>query len=120
MKRRTLRPWVSGNRTGHHSVYVVLLAEAVLKNKILAAANPKRDLRKPGVYVGMTGLTPEERFSNHKTGIKDSKLVKRYGVRLMPELYHWFNPMPYDAALVMEKELAEELREKGYTVAGGH
>ena len=35
----------------------------------------------------MTGLTPEERLANHQAGIKDASLVKRYGVRLLPELY---------------------------------
>ena len=39
------------------------------------------------MYVGMTGLTPEERLANHQAGIKDASLVKRYGVRLLPELY---------------------------------
>jgi hypothetical protein len=47
----------------------------------------KRDPKRPSVYVGMTGLTPEERFANHKAGIKDASLVKRYGIRLLPELY---------------------------------
>jgi hypothetical protein len=28
--------------------------------------------------------------------------------------------MPYDAALQMELELAEDLRNEGYTVTGGH
>jgi hypothetical protein len=28
--------------------------------------------------------------------------------------------MPYEAALQMESELAEDLREEGYTVTGGH
>jgi hypothetical protein len=46
--------------------------------------------------------------------------VEKYGVRLMPELYAHLNPMPYEAALQMELELAEDLRNEGYTVTGGH
>ncbi len=84
------------------------------------AENPERDSTKPCVYVGMTGLTPEERFANHKAGVKDSPLVKRYGIRLMPELYVHLNPMPFLAAVRMEMDLAEDLRRSGYTVAGGH
>lgn len=68
----------------------------------------------------MTGLTPEERLANHKAGIKAASLVKRYGIRLLPEHYTHLNPMPYDAAVQMEMDLAEDLRRAGYTVAGGH
>jgi hypothetical protein len=28
--------------------------------------------------------------------------------------------MPFEAAQVMERDLAEDLRSQGYTVAGGH
>ena len=70
--------------------------------------------------MGMTGLTPEDRFANHKAGVKSSSLVKRYGIRLLPELYEHLNPMPYEVAAQMEKDLAEDLRRAGYTVTGGH
>ena len=32
-----------------------------------------------GLYVGMTGLTPEERFRNHKAGRRASKWVRKHG-----------------------------------------
>ena len=67
----------------------------------------------------MTGLTPEERFSNHKNGIKAARVVQKYGLRLLPEFYEHLNPMPFDAAATMERDLAEDLRQQGYTVAGG-
>ena len=67
----------------------------------------------------MSGLPPEERFTNHKAGIKDAGLVKRYGIRLLPELYAHLNPMPFAAAAQMEKDLTEDLRRAGYTVTGG-
>ena len=103
----------------HHHVYVVLLDPAVLQEPRVRAASPNCDPAKPCVYVGMTGITPTERFQNHKNGYKASHYVQKYGVRLLPELYEYLNPMPFDAACQMEKELAEELREKGYTVCGG-
>jgi hypothetical protein len=40
-------------------------------------------------------------------------------VRLMPELYEYLNPMPYEHAVQMEKDLAADLRAQGYAVAGG-
>jgi predicted GIY-YIG superfamily endonuclease len=91
----------------HHHVYVVYLR------------NPKGDGR-AGYYVGMTGLTPEERFANHKNGIKSAGVVKRCGERLVPKLYAHLNPMTYGQAAKMEQQLAAELRAAGYQVFGGH
>lgn len=68
----------------------------------------------------MSGLAPEERFENHRNGYKSAWIVERYGIRLMPELYDYLNPMPYEAAAEMERDLAEDLRRQGYTVTGGH
>jgi predicted GIY-YIG superfamily endonuclease len=91
----------------HHSVYVVYLR------------NPKGD-GKAGYYVGMTGLTPQKRFQNHKNGIKAASIVRRFGERLVPRLYQHLNPMPYDKALQMEVALADSLRKRGFVVYGGH
>ena len=91
----------------HHSVYVVYLR------------NPRRD-GKAAYYVGMTGLTPEQRFENHKQGIKSAGVVRRFGERLVPRLYAHLNPMPYAKALAMEAALAESLRKRGFVVYGGH
>ena len=66
------------------------------------------------------GLTSEDRCANHKAGIKAESVVKRYGLRLLPELYTYLNPMPFEAAAQMEQDLAEDLRRAGYTVTGGH
>ena len=103
----------------HHSVYVVLLEDAVAKHPSISRLNPKRDPLKPCVYVGMTGLRVDHRFENHKNGYKSAWAVKKYGMRLLPELYEHLNPMPFEAAAQMEIELAEDLRAQGYTVTGG-
>lgn len=87
---------------------------------MVRAANPKRDPKLPCVYVGMTGLPPEERLAHHKAGIKSAYVVKRYGLRLLPESYEHLNPVPFDAAVQVEADLAEDLRRAGYTVTGGH
>ena len=92
---------------GHHSVYVVYLR------------NPKGD-GQAGYYVGMTGLSPEERFQNHKRGTKAARVVKKHGERLVPKLYAHLNPMPYKKAKEMEVLLADSLRKRGYLVFGGH
>ena len=89
----------------HYSIYVVLLNI------------DGRD----AYYVGMTGLTPEERFKRHKVGIQAGEgWVRRYGVRLLPELYERLNPMFYEEAVKKEPELSTELRRRGWEVYGGH
>ena len=101
------RPKKSSRFSGHHSVYVVYLR------------NPKGDGR-AGYYVGMTGLPPEQRFENHKRGVKAARVVRRFGERLVPRLYQHLNPMRYDKAKHMEIALADSLRKRGYLVYGGH
>ena len=140
VKRRTLRKFTSIASTApapaarprksarrpeqgavlHHHVYVVLLNPAAAKLRRAKLANPRRDPDKPCLYVGMTGLQPEERLANHLRGFKASSVVRRYGVRLLPEFFAHLNPMPFEAAVRMEQDLAEDLRRGGYTVLGGH
>ena len=99
-----------------HSVYVIELDRAVLLEARFRKANLEYDPQKPCVYVGMTGLTPEARFAKHKQGVKANRYAHQYGVRLLPELYAYLNPMPYFGAQEMEVELAVGLREEGYGV----
>lgn len=121
MQRRTFRQLRAKTESSyHHHVYVVLLDPAVARLRAVQKSNPNRDPQKPCVYVGMSGLEPEQRFKNHKEGIKSASVVHRYGIRLLPELFACLNPMPFEAAIQMEKDLAEDLRSQGYTVTGGH
>ena len=100
----------------HHHVYVVELSERVWNEPRFRKANPGYAGRKPCVYVGMTGLDPDLRFDRHKAGVKANRFVQQFGLRLLPDLYAVFNPMPYEAAREMEVELAIGLREEGYGV----
>lgn len=97
-------------------MYVVELSRNVLLETRFSRANPDYEIGKPCVYVGMTGLSPDERFDKHKAGIKSNRFVRLYGLRLLPDLYEAFNPMPYEGAREMEIELAIGLREEGYGV----
>ena len=103
----------------HYSVYVIELARTVWLEHKFRKANPDCDPNSPCVYVGMTGLSPDVRFDKHKAGIQANRFVQRYGLRLLPELYDCYNPMPYAAALEMEVELAIGLRDSGYGVWQG-
>jgi hypothetical protein len=75
-------------RRRHDSVYVVSLR------------NPSGDGR-AGYYVGMTGLSPEERLLNHKAGRKAARVVRRHGERLVPKLYAHLDPMTFEEAAQM-------------------
>ena len=99
-----------------HNVYVVKLKREVLDIKKFRLANPKYKDGKPCVYVGMTGVSPERRFDNHKKGIKANRFVRDFGIRLMPKLYKRYNRMSYKEACDREKRLAKTLRNKGYAV----
>jgi hypothetical protein len=103
-------------RRNHYHVYVIELSKDVLYEAKFKKANPEYDYGKPCVYVGMTGLDPDVRFDKHKAGIQANRFVKEYGLRLLPEFYEVYNPMPYDGACEMEVELAIDLREAGYGV----
>ena len=83
-----------------HSVYVVLLY----------------DRRRPdpwGLYVGQTSRDPDQRFDQHKSGYKASGAVRRFGIRLLPDIAEHLNPMRAWEAIELEAALAE-----GFTVAG--
>ena len=98
------------------SVYVVELDKAVLNKKRFVAANPNHDPDLACFYVGMTGLTPDERFANHKKDHKANRYVRDYGLWLRRRMYEKYNPMTYEDATVAEKEIAEKLRAKGHAV----
>ncbi|SEL91085.1 hypothetical protein SAMN05216359_12417 [Roseateles sp. YR242] len=104
------------SRRHHHHVYVVELSDRVWNEPRFRKANPDYRLGKPFVYVGMTGLDPDLRFDKHKAGIQSNRFVFDYGLRLLPQLYEVYNPMPYEAAREMEVELAIGLREAGFGV----
>ena len=103
-------------RRAHHSVYVIKLDDAVLNERKFREANPQHHPLKPCVYVGSTGVSPERRFAQHKRGYKANRYVELYGVRLLPELYEPYNPMPYRDAVEQETFLANELRHQGLAV----
>jgi hypothetical protein len=45
----------------------------------------------------MTGLDPDLRFDRHKAGIQAKPVRVRVRLRLLPQLYEVYNPMPYEA-----------------------
>jgi len=100
----------------HHHVYVVELHPDVLQEAKFRKCNPGYVAGKPCVYVGMTGLDPDVRLDKHKAGIQANRYVFKYGLRLLPDLYEGFNPMPYVEAAEREVEIGIDLRSAGFGV----
>ncbi len=107
-----------------YSVYVVELNKKVFtENRKFREANPQYNGVLECLYVGMTSLTPQERFKKHKTGALSKKghnisssIVRKYGTFLRSSLYAEYNPMTKAEAIKMEEQLALELRRKRYAV----
>jgi hypothetical protein len=85
--------WNYANR----NLYVVELNPKVFERRFFEA-NLHWIPGRPCVYVGVTGLTSEERFRAHLRGEHAAWFVRMYGRRLLPELYEHFNPLPYEPA----------------------
>jgi hypothetical protein len=97
-----------------HCIYVVRLSSEVLKEKDFMKTNPGAQDAKDPLYVGMTGTSWEERFAQHKRGYKASRIVRKYGQELVPELCLPY--MPHSVAKPREATYATELRASGYAV----
>jgi len=99
------------------NLYVVELRPEVFeRERTFFEANLHWLPEKLCLYVGVTGLTPEERFRQHLRGEHAARIVQKYGRRLLPECYQHFNPLPYALAQEMEPELARQLRSDGHAV----
>ena len=96
---------------------MIELADEARTVRRVKEANPNANPKMKCVYVGSTAKTPGERFKVHKAGGKQSSsIVRKYGRRLVPAFYRDLPLMARPAAERKEKQLAKQLRVKGYTV----
>ncbi|MEO5822800.1 MAG: DUF3553 domain-containing protein [Vicinamibacteraceae bacterium] len=100
---------------GRHSVYAIELDPRVRKNRAFRDRNPG-GAGGGCLYIGVTGLTPEERFERHRAGTQSARLVHAHGVRLRLDLVEGFSRLPYRIAVDMEPRLAAWLRAQGFAV----
>jgi len=101
-------------------VYVIELDRAVRQIRKFRDANPEMKALTPCVYVGSSTRTPDQRFDQHKEGYKSNRYAKKFGLRLLPDLFAPYNPIPSRAdALELEEYLADRLRKMGYGVWQG-
>ncbi|MBS0393441.1 MAG: hypothetical protein JSR54_02385 [Proteobacteria bacterium] len=95
-------------RRGRSNLYLVLL------DYHDAAGDPY------GVYVGMTDYSPQQRFDQHKAGIRAAGSVLRRGLELLTGPVRHLQGIARGEAERIEAELAEALRAAGLRVQGGH
>lgn len=100
---------------GRHSVYAIELDPAARKNRAFRERNPG-GAAGGCLYIGVTGLSPEERFARHRAGTQSARLVHAHGVRLRMDLVEGFSRLPYRIAADMEPRLAAWLRAQGFAV----
>jgi len=93
------------------------------ENTKFREANPQSNCVLECLYAGKTSKDLEERFEQHKSSYSNNsghnlaiKIVQKYGKYLRPSLYIHIDPMNREEALVMEKNLALELRRQKYAV----
>ena len=101
----------------NYYVYVIELEPSVADLRKFRAKNPKYIKGSGCVYVGQSIRKPELRFEQHKEGYKSNTYAKRFGLKLRPDLYEKYNPIPTRKdAEEIEEMLGKELRNLGLGV----
>lgn len=91
------------------------MASRVYVIELEPAAGRRRDPRIPWVYVGSSARSPEQRFAQHRRGYRSARLVKRFALRLRPDLYEDLPAFPGSkTACRAEQERARELADAGF------
>ena len=98
-------------------VYVIELDTQVAEFRKFRQKNPKYIKGNGCVYVGQSSREPTLRFEQHKEAYKSNKYAREYGIRLRPELYEKYNPIPTRKdAEEIEEMLGKQLRKQGIGV----
>jgi predicted GIY-YIG superfamily endonuclease len=100
---------------GHHTVYAIELDPIVWRNRAFRERNPG-GAASGCLYIGVTGLSPEQRFERHREGTQSGRYVRAHGVRLRLDLVEGFSRLPFRIAACMEPKLAAWLRAQGFAV----
>ena len=98
-------------------LYVIELDNEVGKLVKFRKQSPKFLLGNSCFYVGQSAQTPSIRFRQHKEGYKSNTYAKRFGMRLVPEFYEKYNPIPARKDTEeLEEYFAMKLRQERYGV----
>jgi predicted GIY-YIG superfamily endonuclease len=99
------------------NLYVIQLDPLVRKDsKAFREKNPDYKADRHCLYVGSSAHTPEKRFAQHKAGEGANCYAKKYGLKLLPELYQNQPILTANNYVEEEKAYAEALRRQGHAV----
>jgi hypothetical protein len=86
-----------------------------MNDPAFAAKNPQWKQGMPCYYIGMTSLSPRERYEQHLLGTKNvSRIAHRYGRRLRMDLVPNRKPTRRTWAMRLEERFARDLRARGF------
>lgn len=95
------------------SVYILMLRESAgMESKMIAQNKDTKSIPAGYLYVGMTGLTVEDRVKNHVKGYKSCNLVKKHYL----EIFGSINDLFHYEAEQLEKLIPVYLRSLGFWV----
>ena len=98
-------------------IYVIELDKEVGKIVKFRKPNPKFLLGNRCFYVGQSAKKPVIRFKQHKEGYKSNTYARRFGIKLVPEFYEKYNPIPTRKdAEELEEYVALNLRKERFGV----
>ena len=101
-------------------LYVIELDKQVGKLVKFRKQSPKFLLGNRCFYVGQSAKAPMLRFKQHKEGYKSNTFARRFGLKLVPEFYEKYNPIPTRKdAEELEEYVAHKLRKELYGVLKG-
>jgi hypothetical protein len=108
----------------NNRVYAFQLCESIKKEKNFLKHNPNIDITKPAFYVGQTSKSRNERYSEHRGGIRANRFMEIFGLDTYEaadktyELAKLFNVpvdnLRYYEAQENEFKLTTLLQENGY------
>ena len=101
----------------NYYVYVIELDPKVAHFQKFRKRNPSYIKGNGCVYIGQSIRKPILRFEQHKEGYKSNKYARMFGMRLLPNYYEKYNPIPTRKdAEEIEKMLSKNLQNLGIGV----
>ena len=98
-------------------LYVIELDKKVWESAKFRKKNPNSRAGGRCFYVGQSARAPMLRLKQHKEGYKSNSFARRFGIKLVPEFYEKYNPIPTRKdAEELEEYLANKLKKERYGV----
>ena len=105
-----------GDKPTRHLYVIQLDPQVYQDSRAFREKNPDYRAQQLCLYVGTTVLSPEERFSQHQAGTKANRYAKKYGLKLLPDLYQNHPRLTANNYAEREESYANELRLQGHAV----